>query len=314
MRDGILIIDKPAGLTSHDVVHRLRRAVQSRQIGHAGTLDPMATGVLVVCLGQATRVSEYLLGHDKAYRATIRLGVETNTYDADGEIVAAREVNVNRAAVERALAQFVGELQQVPPMYSAIKRQGTPLYKLARQGIEVERASRTIQIDAICLTPAESDCIRFQVFCSKGTYVRVLAEDIGRALGTVAHLEQLRRTRFGSFDERQAVDLEQWHPNAAGLLSIREALRHLPFLPVDAAGATAARRGQGWWLAKAMEGVDHSEVVLIDDAGDVVAVVERQGPRWHFARVLSREQSLHGNAPMVGTDTKQTGKTEDGWD
>ncbi len=122
--DGLLIFDKPSGLTSHDVVKHVRRAAQIRPVGHAGTLDPLATGVLVVCLGQATRVSEYLLGHDKAYRATIRLGLETNTYDAGGEIVATRDVNVDRASVEHALAQFVGEIQQVPPMYSAIKRGG----------------------------------------------------------------------------------------------------------------------------------------------------------------------------------------------
>src|SRR5512139_1172233 len=149
MHDGLLLIDKPSGITSHDVVNRVRRATTIRQVGHAGTLDPMATGVLVVCLGQATRVSEYLLGHDKAYRATIRLGIETNTYDADGEIIAARAVNVDRAAVEQALAHFVGEIQQVPPMVSAIKRDGQKLYELARQGLEIEREARTVVIRSI---------------------------------------------------------------------------------------------------------------------------------------------------------------------
>lgn len=312
--NGILIVDKPTGMTSADVVRSIKRRVRVK-VGHLGTLDPFASGLLPLCLGEATKIAQFLNAAGKTYEGTIQLGQATDTGDRTGTVTATAEVPlIDQPTLAAVAARFLGTTQQVPPMYSALKRDGVPLYKLARQGIEVERASRTIQIDAICLTPAESDCIRFQVCCSKGTYVRVLAEDIGRALGTVAHLEQLRRTRFGSFDERQAVDLEQWHPNAAGLLSIREALRHLPFLPVDAAGATAARRGQGWWLAKAMEGVEHSQVVLIDDAGDVVAVVERQGPRWHFARVLSREQSLHGNAPMVGTDTKQTGKTEDGWD
>src|SRR5512139_160924 len=172
MHDGLLLIDKPSGITSHDVVNRVRRATTIRQVGHAGTLDPMATGVLVMCLGQATRVSEYLLGHDKAYRATIRLGLETNTFDADGEIVATRDVNVDRAAVERTLAQFAGELEQVPPMYSAIKRGGQKLYELARQGIEVEREARTVMIRAIELRAYQPPDVTIDVRCSAGTYIR----------------------------------------------------------------------------------------------------------------------------------------------
>ncbi len=191
MRDGILIIDKPSGLTSHDVVNRVRRATKIRQVGHAGTLDPMATGVLVVCLGQATRVSEYLLGHDKAYRATIRLGIETNTYDADGEIVATHDVNVDRAEVERALAQFVGEIQQVPPMYSAIKRDGQKLYELARQGIEIERAARSVIIHSIELRDYQAPDATIDVRCSAGTYIRSIAHDLGAALGTGGHLIDL---------------------------------------------------------------------------------------------------------------------------
>jgi tRNA pseudouridine55 synthase len=233
---GILIIDKPAGLTSHDVVHRVRRAMQIRQVGHAGTLDPMATGVLVVCLGQATRISEYLLGHDKTYHATIRLGVETNTYDADGEIIATREVQVERAAVEQALAHFVGEIQQVPPMYSAIKRGGQKLYELARQGIEVERAARAVVVRSIELRGYQAPDAIIDVSCSAGTYIRSIAHDLGAALGTGGHLIELRRTASGPFTIDQAIPLEtfeaaaradQWHPH---LRAIDEALSDWPLV------------------------------------------------------------------------------------
>jgi tRNA pseudouridine55 synthase len=234
MRDGILIIDKPSGLTSHDTVNHVRRATKIRQVGHAGTLDPMATGVLVVCLGQATRVSEYLLGHDKAYRATIRLGLETDTYDADGEIVATRNVNVDRATVERALAQFAGEIQQVPPMVSAIKRGGQKLYELARQGIEIERAARPVVIRSIDLREYQPPDAAIDVRCSAGTYIRSIAHDVGAALGTGGHLIELRRTAAGPFTIDQAIALEafeaaaragQWH---AHLRTIDEALSDWP--------------------------------------------------------------------------------------
>jgi tRNA pseudouridine55 synthase len=214
MHDGILIIDKPSGLTSHDVVKRVRRAAKIRQVGHAGTLDPMATGVLVVCLGQATRISEYLLGHDKAYRATIRLGIETNTYDADGEIVATHEVHVDRAEVEQALAQFVGAIQQIPPMYSAIKRDGQKLYDLARQGIEIERAARSVSVHSIELRDYAAPDAAVDVRCSAGTYIRSIAHDLGEALGTGGHLIDLRRTAAGPFSIDQATPLKAFEQAA----------------------------------------------------------------------------------------------------
>lgn len=208
MRDGILIIDKPGGLTSHDVVQRVRRATKIRQVGHTGTLDPMATGVLVVCVGQATRLSEYLLGHDKTYRATIRLGVETNTYDADGEVTATHDVSVERVEVERALTHFVGEIQQVPPMVSAIKRGGQKLYELARQGIEIDREARAVIVHAIDLRDYQAPDAVIDVRCSAGTYIRSIAHDLGAALGTGGHLIDLRRTAAGPFTIEQAVPLD----------------------------------------------------------------------------------------------------------
>jgi tRNA pseudouridine55 synthase len=229
MRDGLLIIDKPAGLTSHDVVNRVRRATQIRQVGHAGTLDPLATGVLVVCLGQATRISEYLLGHDKAYRATIRLGVETNTYDADGEVVATHEVNIDRDEVERGLARFVGEIQQVPPMYSAIKRAGQKLYELARQGIEVERNARSVIVHSIELRDYLAPDVTIDVRCSAGTYLRSIAHDLGAALGTGGHLIDLRRTAAGPFTIEQAVSVESFE------VAAREDRWHTLLHPIDEA-------------------------------------------------------------------------------
>ncbi len=207
-RDGILIINKPSGLTSHDVVNHVRRVTKIRQVGHAGTLDPMATGVLVVCVGQATRISEYLIGHDKAYRATICLGIETSTYDATGEIVATQVVNVDRARVERALAQFSGEIQQVPPMYSALKRDGQKLYELARQGIEIERPARPVIVHSIKLRKYEAPAAIIDVQCSAGTYIRSIAHDLGAALGTGGHLSELQRVAAGPFTIDQAITLE----------------------------------------------------------------------------------------------------------
>ncbi len=226
---GILIVNKPAGLTSHDVVARVRRSTRTRQVGHAGTLDPMATGVLVVCLGAATRISEYLLGHDKRYRAKIRLGVETNTYDAEGDITDTHEVNVDRAAVAAVLTRYAGEIQQVPPMYSALKREGQKLYELARQGIEVERAARAVIIHSIDLLDYQAPDMVIDVHCSAGTYIRSIAHDAGAALGTGAHLIELTRTASGPFTIEQALDLEtlttQW---ADHLRPIDEALRDWP--------------------------------------------------------------------------------------
>ena len=249
MRDGLLLIDKPAGLTSHDVVNRVRRVTRLRQVGHAGTLDPLATGVLVVCLGQATRLSEYLLGHDKAYHATIRLGLETNTYDASGEILATHRVDLDRAEVERALAQFVGEIQQVPPMYSALKRGGQKLYELARLGIEVEREARAVVIYSIALRRYQAPDALIEVKCSAGTYIRSLAHDLGVALGTGGHLTELTRTASGPFTLDQALSLEAFEAMArtdqwpSCLRSMDDALADWPQVTLDANDRLRAMNG-----------------------------------------------------------------------
>jgi tRNA pseudouridine55 synthase len=206
---GILNIDKPAGMTSHDVVDRVRQISGQRRVGHAGTLDPLATGVLIVCLGQATRVAEYLMASDKIYRAEIHLGVSTDTHDAEGEVTATAEVGVSEEELGKALASFTGSIQQVPPMYSALKREGTPLHRLARQGITVEREARSVEIHNIELLNWMSPLLTIRVECSPGTYIRALARDLGQKLGCGAHLQSLTRLASGHFTLEKAVSLDE---------------------------------------------------------------------------------------------------------
>src|SRR5450432_367726 len=191
---GFLIVDKPQGMTSHDVVNVVRRGIGIKRIGHAGTLDPMATGVLILCIGLATRLSEYVMSERKSYTATIRLGIETDTYDADGETVAVAETShLSAPDIERALLRFQGDVEQVPPMYSAIKQGGKKLYKLARQGKEVERAPRNVWM-ATHLLDLNLPTLSISITCSAGTYIRSIAHDLGALLGVGAHLTALRRT------------------------------------------------------------------------------------------------------------------------
>ena len=209
MPDGILNLNKPLGPTSHDVVHRVRTLTGVRRVGHAGTLDPLATGVLLVCVGKATRVAEYLLSSTKVYAARVRLGISTTTFDAEGDVVSESPVEVTRDQVEAALVQFRGEILQVPPMYSALKRRGVPLYRLARQGIEVAREPRPVEIVRLELTAWEPPDVLLEVTCSSGTYVRVLAYDLGQALGCGAHLAALSRQASGSFHLEDAITLDE---------------------------------------------------------------------------------------------------------
>jgi len=207
--DGLLNIDKPLGMTSMEVVRQVKQLTGQRHCGHGGTLDPEATGVLPVCLGQATRLMEYILEGGKEYQATLRLGVTTDTYDAVGEVIARSDPSsVTRAAFEGALEAFRGDVLQTPPMFSALKRQGRPLYELARQGIEVERQPRKVTIGHLEITSWQPPDATLLVQCSKGTYIRSLAHDIGQALGCGAHLTALRRTRSGAFRLEHAITLE----------------------------------------------------------------------------------------------------------
>jgi len=290
---GVLNIDKPGGMTSHDVVARVRRLSRQRRVGHAGTLDPMATGVLVVCLGRATRIIEYLTGTSKAYRATVRLGVVTDTWDAEGAVVATHPCEaVRQGDVEQELDAFRGEIEQTPPMYSALKRDGQPLYKLARQGVTVERAPRRIilyRVDLVAWTPPT---LTLDVVCSKGTYVRALAHDLGQALGVGAHLAALRRTAVGAFTVDDAVTLDTleaegedkaWHRHAVPL---HRALAHLPAITVDADAIRCLRYGQAIPLTIETR---ESLVCAYDGARELVAVLcpgDEPGV-WRPQKVLS---------------------------
>ena len=207
--DGLLLVDKPAGPTSHDIVARIRRQFRIPKVGHGGTLDPMATGLLIILLGKGTKISERVMGHDKTYVGVFRLGVETDSQDADGLVVAEKDASgVTVAQVAEQMHARLGDQMQMPPMVSAIKVQGVPLYKLARKGQTVERPPKLIHLyrfDLLAFSPPD---VRFAVECTKGTYVRTLAHDIGQSLGVGAHLTRLRRTRIGRLDIAQAAPLD----------------------------------------------------------------------------------------------------------
>lgn len=208
--DGILLLDKPIGLTSNAALQEVKRLFKAQKAGHTGSLDPQATGLLPICFGEATKLSAYLLDADKAYEGTCKLGVITRTADAEGEVVERRPVEgVDEARVRTVLESFLGEIQQVPPMHSAVKVNGQPLYKLAHQGLEIEREPRTVHIHELEMTRLEGDELDIHLRCSKGTYVRALAEEIGTALGCGAHLSALRRTQAGPFHLDDAVSLSE---------------------------------------------------------------------------------------------------------
>jgi tRNA pseudouridine55 synthase len=248
---GIINVDKPPGLTSHDVVDAIRRVVGQRKVGHAGTLDPMATGVLLVCLGQATRVSEYLMSGQKLYRATVALGTSTETYDAEGEVTSrGGRTSFDREEIETALQSFVGSVDQVPPVYSALKRDGQPLYKLARQGKKVDLGPRPVQIDSIDLLDWTSPLLIIEVTCSPGTYIRSLAHDLGQRLGSGAHLAALVRLRSGRFSLQDAVSLERLEEafregqGERYLIPLDEALLDWPAIVVGSEDARRLANGQ----------------------------------------------------------------------
>ncbi|MBI3045379.1 MAG: tRNA pseudouridine(55) synthase TruB [Betaproteobacteria bacterium] len=248
--DAVLLMDKPSGITSHRAVQMIRRLFNAVKAGHTGTLDPLATGLLPVCLGEATKFSHLLLEADKGYLATIRLGMTTRTGDLEGEVTARRETQVRQQEIEAVLEMFKGEMLQTPPMYSAIKQGGQPLYKLARAGQETPRVPRRIVISSLNLVFLEGDELTVRVCCSKGTYVRVLAEDIGRALGCGACLSGLRREAVGGFTlSAGAVTLDhleglQQTERDAFLLPADAMVASLPRLDLDAAETRRLIRGQ----------------------------------------------------------------------
>ena len=281
---GVLLLDKPLGLSSNDALQKAKWLLRAEKAGHTGTLDPLATGVLPLCFGAATKFSQLQLDADKSYEAVALLGTTTETGDAEGKVLQQRPVSVTQTDVDRVCAAFLGPIRQVPPMYSALKKDGKPLYEYARAGIEVERESRYITIRALSVTLEDDGAaatLRILVTCTKGTYIRTLAQDIGEALGCGAHLTYLRRTGTGRFDQAQCVRLEQ-------LESMTETERLAFLLPVDSL----------------LDG--HTAVTLApDDAGRFLSGLRRRGDWPDASRI-----AVYGEQPraLLGTAHVRAGE------
>ncbi|WP_018274559.1 tRNA pseudouridine(55) synthase TruB [Teredinibacter turnerae] len=275
---GVVVIDKPAGMTSNDVVQKAKRLFFANKTGHTGALDPLATGVLPLCFGEATKFSQYLLDSDKAYKSTFHLGVSTDTADADGQTLSTRDASaLTVVQVRQAMTAYLGDIEQVPPMYSALKKDGQPLYKLAREGIEVEREARPVTIleyELLQFRPGVVAEVDVYIACTKGTYVRTLAEDLGRDLQVGAHVAKLRRVQAGPFSEAQALDLgaleqERGEDRAEALdhhlLPVDAPVAELPRLDLDEHSAFYFSRGQA---------VINNQVYRLGDEGDKVRVFD----------------------------------------
>jgi tRNA pseudouridine55 synthase len=259
--NGILLLDKAIGITSNTALQKVKRLYQANKAGHTGSLDPLASGLLPLCLGEATKLSSFLLDADKAYEGVCKLGIKTSTADAEGAVIQTRPVpDLSEAQLLATLEKFVGTIEQIPPMHSAIKMQGQPLYKLAHQGIEVERQPREVTIHSLRLTRQAADEFAFELHCSKGTYVRTLVEDIGELLGCGAHLSALRRTMVGPFEISHAVTMETLEHTAAEdgfagldglLIPMDQALEKWPAIHLSENSTYYVRQGQPVQVAKA---------------------------------------------------------------
>lgn len=301
--DGVLIVDKPEGLTSFDVVRRLRALGSGRKAGHTGTLDPTATGVLPICLGQATKLSSFLLEGDKEYEGTLQLGVETDTYDAAGRVVATHSTDhLGEEEVRRAVEGMAGTYWQTPPMYSAVRVGGKRLYELARKGLEVERRPRKVTIHSIEMLSFDPAAARvaFRIACTKGTYVRSVAHEIGQALGVGAHLVSLKRLRNGPFRLEDAVPLEtleRWMKEGQldrieeRLVPLREALADLREVRVDELCARKVARGMALGYRDLLQCgaprlVEGELVRITGPQGRLLAVAEQRGGALRYRRVF----------------------------
>ena len=284
--DGLLCIDKPAGLTSHDVVRNIRSISSIRRVGHTGTLDPLATGLLIICLGPATRLAEYIVALPKSYDAIILLVQETDTYDAEGEIVAEAPVSVTKIDLDQILAQFLGQIEQIPPIYSAIKQDGQPLYKRARQGLTVTRKARLVTIHEIELLSWESPILQLRVACSSGTYIRSLAHDLGQQLDCGGHIRTLRRNSIGPFDVDDAVSLgEVSKANWREFLQPTDmAVAHLPRL--DLSASESIKLNQGQQLARRRGQPENGIVRVYGSDGRFIGIAIAQGEQWQPRKIL----------------------------
>lgn len=271
--DGVLLLDKPCAMTSNAALQQARRLLGAAKAGHGGTLDPLASGLLLVVFGEATKFARFALEADKTYLATVRLGITTATGDAEGEILSQRPVRVEAARLAAALERFRGEIEQVPPIYSALKRDGRPLYALARAGGSVERAPRRVRIEELALLERSGEMLRLRVRCSKGTYVRQLAADLGAVLGCGAHLAALRRIQVGGFDVEQALGpdaLAALSPSEreARLLPLARLVDHLPDARLGADNARRFAHGQ----AVAARGVARGHLRVLGQDGMLLGV------------------------------------------
>jgi len=286
---GVLLVNKPPGMTSHDVVQRVRRKLNTRRVGHAGTLDPIATGLLVLAIGPATRFLQYLPLEPKEYDCTFLFGQTTNTYDSEGEVIVEREVpNDLETRIATEIEILKGMIDQMPPIYSAIKKAGKPLYAYARKGEEVEIESRRVFIERFECLKIDGPRAEFRIVCSGGTYVRSLAHDLGAAVGCGAHVVELQRTRVGKFDIDNSVELDDVAPESLVPLSI--ALDPMPMVQMNQGQIDRVNNGQ--WI-KVGESPPVQNVALLDLEGDVVSVAKVDGNLLHPQCVLPKE-ALHG--------------------
>jgi tRNA pseudouridine55 synthase len=287
--NGLLLIDKPQGVTSHDVVGHVRRVLNEQRVGHAGTLDPMATGLLILGVGSSTRLLRFAQSEIKRYEGVVTFGVRTDSLDADGAVVETAAVpNLSPAMVNAAIAGLLGEQEQIPPMVSAIKVNGQRLHALAREGVVIERAPRTITVHELSLAPLDEARWTFDVTCSVGTYVRVLLSDLAERLGTIGHLSALRRLSSGTHHVRDALTYYQLDDriseDATVLLPPRSFVEHLVSVTVSDDEERRLRMGQ----RVALDRQDDGEIAAINEAGDLVGVVRRRGEVWQPVVVLPR--------------------------
>jgi tRNA pseudouridine55 synthase len=290
---GVVLLDKPLGLSSNQAMQRVKHLYQAEKAGHTGSLDPLATGLLPICLGEATKFANFLLDADKSYLATVKLGITTTSADAEGEIIAQKPVNVTLQQVESVLHQFIGDIEQIPPIYSALKVDGKPLYAYARAGQEVEIKSRYVSIHQIHLEHFEADELVFTVTCSKGTYIRTLAQDIGAKLGCGAHLKGLRRLTSGTFDLQDALPLEVLSELSleeldAKLLPIDIKIQHLPKLTLNAEQTDIIQHGQA--IKPNQEIIFNEFIRLYDMSGEFIGLAQKQADgKLHPKRLLRQK-------------------------
>lgn len=290
---GVVLLDKPLGLSSNQAMQRVKHLYQAEKAGHTGSLDLLATGLLPICLGEATKFANFLLDADKSYLATVKLGITTTSADAEGEVIAQKPVNVTLQQVESVLHQFIGDIEQTPPIYSALKVDGKPLYAYARAGQEVEIKSRYVSIHQIHLEHFEADELVFTVTCSKGTYIRTLAQDIGAKLGCGAHLKGLRRLTSGTFDLQDALPLEVLSELSleeldAKLLPIDIKIQHLPKLTLNAEQTDIIQHGQA--IKPNQEIIFNEFIRLYDMSGEFIGLAQKQADgKLHPKRLLRQK-------------------------